>query len=133
MTQLFRSLGRVLAQTASDKKAEGVVLLDVRRQSPLAEYMLIATVNSPPHLEAVEEALRQTAREHRCPALRRARPQSSQWRLLDFGGLLAHIMTEESRSFYSLEKLYHQARPVAWEAAAQRRASAPRTRRKAHP
>ena len=132
MTQLFRSLGRVLAQTASDKKAEGVVLLDVRRQSAVAEYMLIATVSSPPHLEAVEEALSQAADEHRCPALRRARPQSSQWRVLDFGGLLAHIMTEESRSFYSLEKLYHQARPVAWQAGPDAPA-APRARRQAHP
>ena len=47
--------------------------------------------------------------------VRRARPASDRWRVLDFGGLLAHFMTEETRRFYNLEKLYHQARPVAWE------------------
>jgi ribosome-associated protein len=108
-----------LAQVASDKKAEGIVLLDVRRQSPVTEYILIATVTSPPHLEAVEEAVRKAGRELRRPALRRAKPASERWRVLDFGGLLAHFMTEETRCFYNLEKLYHQARPVAWEEAPQ--------------
>lgn len=115
MAPTFRSLGRALARAASDKKADEVVLLDVRRQSPLVEYMIIATVTSPPHLEAVEDAVRQAGRELRCPALRRARPESDSWRVLDFGGILAHFMTEDARRFYNLEKLYHQARPVSWE------------------
>jgi ribosome-associated protein len=120
MARAFRALGRALARAASDKKAEEIVLLDVRRQSPVAEYMLIATVNSPPHLEAVEDELRKAGRSLRCPALRRARPESDRWRVLDFGGILAHLMTEETRRFYALEKLYHQGRPVAWETAAPR-------------
>jgi ribosome-associated protein len=115
MPPTFRALSRALARTASDKKAEDIVLLDVRRQSPVAEYMLVATVTSPPHLEAVEDAVRKAGGELSCPALRRARPASDRWRVLDFGGLLAHFMTEETRRFYNLEKLYHQARPVAWE------------------
>jgi ribosome-associated protein len=115
MAPSFRVLGRALARAAFDKKADEVTLLDVRRQSPLVEYMLIATVTSPPHLEAVEDAVRKAGRDLRCPALRRARPESDRWRVLDFGGLLAHFMTEETRRFYALEKLYHQARPVSWE------------------
>ena len=127
MALTFRALGLALARAASDKKAEDIVLLDVRRQSPVTEYMIIATVTSPPHLEAVEDAVRKAGRDLRCPALRRARPASDRWRVLDFGGLLAHFMTEEARSFYALEKLYHQARPVAWE-----QAPLPAARRKTH-
>jgi ribosome-associated protein len=115
MALTFRALGRALARAASDKKAEEVLLLDVRKQSPIVEYMLIATVTSPPHLEALEDAARKAGRELRCPALRRARPASDSWRVLDFGGLLTHFMTEEARRFYNLEKLYHQAKPVTWE------------------
>jgi len=115
MARTFKSLGQALARVASDKKAEDVLLLDVRKQSPLTEYLLIATVTSPPHLEAVEESVRHAAQELRRPALRRARPVSAQWRVLDFGGLLAHFMTDEARRFYALEKLYHRARPVAWD------------------
>jgi ribosomal silencing factor RsfS len=79
----------------------------------------------------VEDALRKAARELRRPALRRARPASARWRVLDFGGLLAHLMTDETRRFYSLEKLHHQARPVAWEEAPRAAAKAG-ARRKAN-
>ena len=131
MALTFKALGRALARAASDKKAEEIVLLDVRRQSPVTEYMLIATVTSPPHLEALEEELRKAGRSLRCPALRWARPASDRWRVLDFGGLLAHLMTEETRRFYALEKLYHQGRPVAWEEPPQAAAKTP-SHRKAH-
>jgi len=116
MARTFKSLGQALARAAWDKKAAEIVLLDVRRQSPVTEYMLIATVTSPPHLEAVEDAVRRAGKELRCPVLHRARPESDKWRVLDFGGLLAHFMTEEARRFYALEKLYHRSRPVAWQA-----------------
>ena len=131
MALTFRALGRALARAASDKKAEEIVLLDVRRQSPVTEYMLIATVTSPPHLEALEDALRKDGLELHCPSLRRARPASDRWRVLDFGGLLAHFMTDEARRFYNLEKLYHQARPVTWDDAPQTPAKTPK-RRKTH-
>ena len=115
MTRAFKPIAIALARAASDKKAEDVVLLDVRRQSPITKYMLIATVTSPPHLEAVEDAVRRVGKDLNCPALRRAKPESRQWRVLDFGNLMAHFMTEEARRFYALEKLYHQARAMAWE------------------
>ena len=123
MARTFKSLGQALARAASDKKAEDVVLLDVRRQCPIAEYLLIATATSPPHLEAVEEAVREAGQELGSAALRRARPASDTWRVLDFGGIMAHFMTEETRRFYALEKLWHLARPVPWQPEA---AAAPR-------
>ncbi|MDD5657899.1 MAG: ribosome silencing factor [Elusimicrobia bacterium] len=114
MARTFKSLAVALARAAADKKAQDVLVLDVRRQSPIADYLLIATVTSPPHLEAVEEAVRKAGKDLNRPALRRARPESPKWRILDFGGILAHFMTEEARSFYALEKLYRPARPLDW-------------------
>ncbi len=115
MARPFKSFAVALARAASDKKAENVILLDVRRQSPVSEFLLIATVTSPPHLEAVEDAVRQAGKDLDRPALRRAKPESRQWRVLDFGSLMVHFMTEEARHFYALEKLYHQAHAVDWE------------------
>ena len=114
MALTFRALGRALARAAYDKKAEEIVLLDVRKQSPVTEYMLIATVNSAPHLEAVEDAVRNAGRELRCPPLRRARPASDSWRVLDFGGVMVHLMTAPARELYALERLHDDAKAVAW-------------------
>ena len=116
MARTFRSLGLALARAAWDKKGDDIALLDVRRQSPISDYILIATVLSAPHLAALEDAVRKAAKELLFPCLHRARPESYRWRVLDFGGLLVHLMTEDSRSFYALEKLYDDAKRVRWEA-----------------
>ncbi len=44
----------------------------------------------------------------------RARPQSDAWRVLDFGGLMVHLMTEDARALYALERLHDGAKEVAW-------------------
>jgi len=46
----------------------------------------------------------------------KSRPKSDHWRVLDFGSVIVHLMTEEARSFYSLERLNEHAHPIAWEA-----------------
>jgi len=111
----FKLFGVALARAASDKKAERIALLHVGRQSPVADYMLLATASSRPHLEAVEDAIEKAAKELGVPPVRRARPKSDQWRVLDYGGLIVHVMTQESRDHYALEKLFDQAKPVEWD------------------
>lgn len=114
----FKNLSVALAIAASDKKAEHISLLHVGKQSPVADYMLVATASSRPHLEAVEDAIVKAAKELGIPPVRRARPKSDQWRVIDYGGLIVHVMTPESRQHYALEKLFDQAKLVEWEGAA---------------
>lgn len=128
----FKNLGVALALAASDKKAERVALLHVGKQSPVADYMLVATASSRPHLEAVEEAVLKAAKELGSPPVRRARPKSDQWRVIDYGGLIVHIMTPESREHYALEKLFDQAKPVQWEGAAEHRPKPAKTTLRRH-
>ena len=42
-------------------------------------------------------------------------PKSDSWRVIDFGGLVVHLMTAEAREFYALDKLYHSAPDTPWE------------------
>ena len=132
MARAFKPLAVALARAISDKKAEEVSLLHVGRTSPVADFLLIATVNSRPHLEAVEVETVKAARDLRLTCLRRARPQSDQWRVLDFGGVLVHLMTAESRAFYALEKLYHDSPRVSWESANGRESKAAPARPRSH-
>lgn len=114
MARSFKTLGVALARAASDKKAEAVVLINVAKTSPIADYILIVTASSRPHLEAIEHELAQAAKAEGHAVVHRARPKSDLWRILDFGGLLVHVMTAESRQFYALEKLYADARAIEW-------------------
>lgn len=111
----FRFVAVETARALSDKKAEHVVLLHVTRVSPITDYMLLATATSRPHLEALEVELDKAAKEFNLKPLHRARPQSDVWRVVDYGGVIVHIMTEEARRLYALEKIYPDARHVKWD------------------
>lgn len=110
----FRFVASAVARALSEKKAEDVLLLHVARTSPITDYLLIATATSRPHLEALEVELDKTAKEYNLKPLHRARPRSETWRVVDYGGVLVHLMTAETRDLYALEKLYPDARKVTW-------------------
>jgi ribosome-associated protein len=114
MARAFRSAALGLARAADDKKGEAISVLNVGKTSPVTDYMLIVTANSRPHLEALEHAVVDEAHELKLRCLRKSRPASDQWRVLDFGGILVHLMTEQSREFYALEKLYHGSPKLEW-------------------
>ena len=123
MARRFRALAVLAARAAEEKKSEHIVLKHLRGTA-LAEYLLLATVNSPAQMEAVEEYIRAVLEEKGLWAVHLDGGRSRQWRVLDFGGLLIHLFQPEIREFYGLDRLFHEAREVAWQenhAAARRR------------
>ena len=114
MARAFKAVAVALSRSLSDKKAEQVALLHVGRTSPVADYMVIATALSRPHLDSLQVEAEKSAKDLGLSLLRRAKPESDHWRVLDFGGLLVHLMTKETRDFYALEKLYHGSPRVSW-------------------
>src|SRR5579884_738939 len=112
MARAFKAVAIAGARAADDKKGENVTLLHVSKTSPITDYLLIITATSRPHLETIEREIEKAASDFNVACLHRARPESDQWRVLDFGGLLVHVMTAETRDFYALDKLYHDAPKV---------------------
>ncbi len=115
MARAFKGVAVAAARAADDKKGEDIALLHVSKTSPITDYLLIVTANSRPHLETLEHEVERAAADFNVACLHRARPRSDQWRVLDFGGLLVHVMTRETRDFYALDKLYFDSPKVAWE------------------
>ncbi len=114
MARAFKAVAVAAARAAAEKKAEGVSVLDVRKSSPMVDYLVIATALSRPHLEAIERKIEEELEALGIPVRHRARPQSDAWRVLDFGGLMVHLMTEDARALYALERLHDGAKEVAW-------------------
>ena len=94
------------ARLADDKKAENIKVIDLCGLSSLCEYILIVTTTSKPHLDAVEEEISKKLKEQGIYKLNRDGRESHQWRVSDYGGFLAHIMTAEARDFYALDKIF---------------------------
>jgi ribosome-associated protein len=111
----FRFVAVATARALSEKKAERVMLLHVSATSPITDYLLLATATSRPHLEALEAELDKTVKDYNLKPLRRSRPRSETWRVVDYGGIVVHLMTQETRELYALEKIYPDSRQVRWD------------------
>ena len=100
------------ARLADDKKAENIQVIDLCGLSSLCEFVLIATATSKPHLDAVEEEISRKLKEQGFYKLNRDGRESNLWRVSDYGSFLVHIMTQEARDFYALDKIFSFGKSV---------------------
>ncbi len=91
-----------------EKKALDPVFMDLREVNNYLEYFLIATGNSQTHCRALARDITKFLYQKGFKESG-SHDLSSDWIILDFGGLIVHIFTEELRSYYQLEKLWADA------------------------
>jgi ribosome-associated protein len=104
------------ASIAEDKKALNTVILDVRDLTAIANYFVIATAESTPQINAVCGEIEKTFKEEGITVVRREGVSSASWRVLDYGGLVVHVMSPQVRDLYNLEKLWRDAKTVKTKA-----------------
>jgi ribosome-associated protein len=100
-----------LAALIKDHRGEAVIVMDLREMNYWTDFFVIATVSSATHLQGLQRHIRDYARERGMEMLRRHRKISSddEWNLTDLGNIVIHLMSEKSRSFYELERLWSAA------------------------
>lgn len=96
-----------LAREVLDElQASETRLLDVRSQTAMADFMLIATGRNARHVRALSSRLVETSKRAGQPALGVEGLQWCDWVLIDLGDLIVHLMRQETRDFYKLEDLW---------------------------
>ena len=95
---------------ADNKKAENLVVLDVRKLSTVTDFFVIATGTSEPHLRAIEnEVLDGLRREHDLKPVHTEGSAQSHWVVADFFDVIVHIMSADVRAHYDIEGLWADA------------------------
>ncbi len=94
------------ARSAADVKAENLIALDVSGQLALADVFLIASGSSERQVTAIAERIGDDLAESGSKALRREGVRRGRWALLDFNDLVVHVMHQEDRAYYELERLW---------------------------
>ncbi len=102
-------LARLLSQTAFDKKAEEIVVIDVRGLSSFTDYFVIMSGRSTRHVQGLADAIGAHMRKKRISQSSAEGYNEGQWVLLDYNDVVVHIFYHESRSFYDIEGLWHDA------------------------
>ncbi len=110
-------LASAAAAAAQDKLAHDVVALDVTGQLALTDVFVIASAPNERQVSAIVDAVLERLLELNSKVLRREGVREARWVLLDFGDIIVHVMHEEDRAFYELERLWKDCPSLAIEAA----------------
>jgi ribosome-associated protein len=103
------ALAHRIAALALDKKADEVVILDVRGKTSYADYFLIASGESERQVNAIAEHVEAELKNDGVRPLGIEGRERGPWVLLDFGDVVAHFFFGEVRGFYDLEGLWTDA------------------------
>jgi ribosome-associated protein len=109
-------VANLAAEAALDKLAENVVALDVTAPLPLSDIFLLVSGRSERQVAAIADGIEEKLLEAGTKALRREGKSLARWILIDFGDVVVHVMHEEDRMFYALERLWNDCPVVKLEA-----------------
>ncbi|MCL5673575.1 MAG: ribosome silencing factor [Deltaproteobacteria bacterium] len=103
---------RAVINYLSDKNAKNIIVLDIRKVSQLADFIIIASGTSDRQVSAIADNVLTSVK--RKPAAIDG-IDTSRWVAMDYGDMIIHIFLESYRSFYNLENLWPDAKELIVE------------------
>src|SRR5438094_10084959 len=108
-----RKLALLCRELADNKKAEDIVILDVRELSSVTDYFVIASGGSEPHLRAIiDEIIHKLREDHHLRPKAIDGTLQAAWIVLDYFDVIVHVMRADVRDRYDLETLWGDAKRV---------------------
>jgi ribosome-associated protein len=105
-----KKLARKIADLSLEKKAEDVVILDLRRLTTMTDFFVICTGASSTQVKAISDHIAESLRNEKIRVLHIEGERAQEWILLDFVNVVAHVFQPEKREFYALERLWGDAK-----------------------
>jgi ribosome-associated protein len=100
---------QALGALLEEHKGKDVIVMDLREMNAWTDFFVIATASSNAHMDGLERHIKNFRAGESLEILRRSRrpdARDDEWRLLDLGTIVVHLMSGNARSFYELERLY---------------------------
>lgn len=137
-------LVKLCCRALDEKKAGDLRVLDVREQSSITDYLVVATGTSEPHLRALRVELEKVIDASGARIIGQELRQESGWLVVDVFDVMVHLFLPESRKKYQLENLWKDAveisvpgllavKPVKKKATVRKKAAVKKTAKKAAP
>lgn len=103
------TLLEIAYKAADDKRAEDIVVLNMKGVSLLADYFVICHANSDRQVQAIAKEMADQASKAGYEVKRLEGFDSARWVLVDMGDVVAHVFHKDERAFYNLERLWGDA------------------------
>ncbi|GAB3014914.1 ribosome silencing factor [Bowmanella dokdonensis] len=101
-----QQLKQFVIDKIEDLKGRHIVDLDVKEKSSITDTMLVCSGNSKRHVVSIADKVVTEAKQVGLKPLSVEGQDTGEWVLVDFGELILHVMQDEARDFYQLEKLW---------------------------
>ena len=101
-----------IAGLAESKKAEDIVILDMRKLSGITDFFVIATASSTKRAQTIADYIDERLHDVNEPVYNIEGYQEARWVLIDAYDVVAHIFNKDAREFYNLEGLWTTARKI---------------------
>ncbi len=108
----FKEAARLAKEALEDKKAEDIRVLDLNNLSNITDYFVIASGNNVNQLRAMADAVEEKLFKAGYKLHHSEGYQGGIWVLLDFGNVIIHIFNKEQRDFYSLDRVWGDAKEI---------------------
>ena len=103
-------LARLAAGYAEEKKAADIVELDLREASAYTDYFVVCSGNTERQTKAIHDGIHLGLKhDHGMLPTRVEGAAEARWILLDYGDVVVHVFTPQTRDFYRLEQLWGEA------------------------
>ena len=99
-------LNQIIVNSLEDIKAFDITVIDVRKKTSIADYMIIATANSNRQTKALARHLKDTLKDIGKSVANIEGEGDGEWVLVDLNEVLVHIMLPTTRAYFNLEELW---------------------------
>lgn len=98
-----------VVKAADDKRAEDILVLDMKDVSVMADYFVICEGSSERQVQAIARGIKEAVEDSDAIVNRMEGFEQARWILIDLGDVVCHIFHQEERSYYNLERLWGDA------------------------
>jgi ribosome-associated protein len=99
-------------RAALDKKAQDVVVLDLRHTPAFTDFFLVCSGQNQRQVHAIADAIEETLKASKVRPSHIEGYERAEWVLMDYFTFIVHIFTPQLREFYSLERLWGDAERI---------------------
>ncbi|MDC3024175.1 ribosome silencing factor [Alphaproteobacteria bacterium] len=99
-------LCKLIKKSLSKNKAKEITIIDLKKKTSIADYMIICTGTSNRHLIALSDYLNEDLKKLQLNMLNIEGKKSGDWIVVDVGDIIVHLFRSEVREYYNLEKMW---------------------------
>jgi ribosome-associated protein len=105
------------ARASWEKGGEDTVILSVGKTLSITDAFVITSAGNPRQVRTITEEIEEKVKQAEGPApIRIEGLDDARWVLMDYGDFVVHVLLDEAREFYQLDRLWSDADRWDWEA-----------------